>query len=125
MVLGDYQGHAERRYRFRFTGPWRAAVGFADGRPFHELQLCAGETAVEHLCGNDLYRGRYRLAGDHRWRLAWRITGPRKDLSLDTAYLRFSEEARPSKAWRLSLSAGAPRKQSPGNSSRAGRPASR
>ena len=98
MVLGDYQGHAERRYRFRFTGPWRAEVGFADGRPFHALELRGGETTVEHLCGNDLYRGRYRLAGDYRWRLDWQITGPRKDLSLETCYQRFAEDTRPREA---------------------------
>jgi hypothetical protein len=61
------------------------AVQFADGRPFHPLDLDGG--AVEHLCGADRYAGRYRLDGD-TLDVRWHVTGPDKDLEIETTYVR-------------------------------------
>lgn len=93
LAFADYRGPAERVYRFRFPGPGRAQVFFADGRFFHALDLSGGADNVEHRCGDDLYRGRYALEDAQRWTLRWRVTGPRKDLLLATRYLRFADAA--------------------------------
>ena len=93
MVFAGHRGLAERAYRFRLTGPGRAEVLFADGRFFHALDLTRGIDGVEHLCGDDLYRGRYALEDAQRWALRWRVRGPGKDLLLTTRYLRFGSAA--------------------------------
>ncbi len=91
LAFADVRGPAERAYRFRFSGPGRAQVLFADGRFFHALDLSSGADSVEYLCGDDLYRGHYVLEDAQRWTLRWRVTSPRKDLLLATRYLRFAD----------------------------------
>lgn len=85
---GGIQLQTERRYHYRWLANGTAEVRFADGRPFHDLAPQDGLCRVTHLCGADLYRGRYRLLGPDRWRLAWHVTGPRKALVLSAEYRR-------------------------------------
>ena len=59
---------------------------FADGRPFHPLDLTG--RPVEHLCGEDRYTGEYRLVAPDRFDTSWRIHGPSKDQRIDTSYRR-------------------------------------
>jgi hypothetical protein len=69
-------------------------VAFADGRPFHTLDLTAGGCAVEHRCGGDRYDGAYRLTGPDTLEVDWRVTGPRKDLEIRTTYRRIGPAVR-------------------------------
>ncbi|AKJ14282.1 hypothetical protein ABB07_30775 [Streptomyces incarnatus] len=68
--------------------PGTADVRFADGRPFHELDLSAGRYVAEHPCAADLYRGEFTVQDADRWRSVWRVGGPAKDLVLITDYVR-------------------------------------
>ncbi len=93
LALGGFETLASRGYRYAFPAPGRAEVRFADGAPFHALELSAAAWDVAHPCGADLYRGTFRLAGAGRWTASqwtavWRITGPRKDQRLDGLYAR-------------------------------------
>ncbi len=88
LALGGFETLASRGYRYAFPAPGRAEVRFADGAPFHALELSAAAWDVVHPCGADLYRGTFRLAGAGRWTAVWRITGPRKDQRLDGLYAR-------------------------------------
>ncbi|MFE1437721.1 DUF6314 family protein [Streptomyces sp. NPDC058739] len=78
---------AERSLRF-LPGPrpGTADVRFADGRPFHDLDLTTGRHTVGHPCAADLYRGEFTVTGADRWRTVWRVGGPAKDLLLTTDY---------------------------------------
>ncbi|MCB8883479.1 hypothetical protein ACELLULO517_24740 [Acidisoma cellulosilytica] len=89
LTLGAVVMNAARDYRFEIVGPDRFLVFFDDGRLFHDAQLSDdGAACVTHDCAPDLYRGRYRMDGPDRWRLSWRVTGPRKDLVIATVFSR-------------------------------------
>jgi hypothetical protein len=80
---------AERTLRFlRGISPGTADVRFADGRPFHGLDLTSGHHVADHPCAADLYRGEFTVLGRDRWRSVWRVRGPAKDLVLTTDYAR-------------------------------------
>lgn len=80
---------AERTLRF-LPGPepGTADVRFADGRPFHGLDLRTGRHVTDHPCAADLYRGEFTVRDADHWRTAWRVGGPAKDLLLTTEYDR-------------------------------------
>lgn len=79
---------AERTLRF-LPGPGGTAdVRFADGRPFHDLDLTAGRHVADHPCSADLYRGEFTVRDADHWRTVWRVRGPAKDLELTTGYAR-------------------------------------
>lgn len=84
--FGPFAHAAERRYRWRCRGPDRATVLFEDGRFFHRVQPEGRIAAVSHTCGRDLYEGRYVFESDDCWHLQWRVTGPRKDYTMDSTY---------------------------------------
>ncbi|MFL9655730.1 DUF6314 family protein [Streptomyces sp. PB17] len=102
-LISREQGHftwqgvtrpAERTLRYEpGSGPGRADVRFADGRPFHGLDLTTGHHVADHPCAADLYRGEFTVRGPDRWRTVWRVGGPAKDLLLTTDYLRETPEA--------------------------------
>nr|WP_226898242.1 DUF6314 family protein [Mangrovicoccus algicola] len=62
-------------------------VLFADGRLFHLLDPSRLRTVIRHLCGEDLYTGRYRMH-PARWEMLWHVRGPRKDQLSRIAYRR-------------------------------------
>ncbi|MFE5405020.1 DUF6314 family protein [Streptomyces sp. NPDC056580] len=68
--------------------PGTAHVRFADGRPFHELDLTSGRYVAAHPCAADFYRGEFTVTDADRWRTVWRVGGPAKDLVLTTDYVR-------------------------------------
>jgi hypothetical protein len=80
---------AERTLRF-LPGPVPGAadVRFADGRPFHDLDLSRGRLVADHPCAADLYRGEFTVRDEDHWRTVWRVRGPAKDLVLTTDYAR-------------------------------------
>lgn len=88
LALGGFETVAHQSYLYGFPAPGLAEVRFADGRPFHELDLSAGLWQAEHLCAADLYRGRFRAEGPRRWSVTWTVTGPRKDQRLESRFTR-------------------------------------
>jgi hypothetical protein len=81
LEFGAYRGPARRE--LRIAG---GEVRFADGRPFHPLDLTG--RPVEHLCGEDRYTGEYRLRGPDALEIAWDVTGPRKRQRIESSYRR-------------------------------------
>ena len=80
---------AERTLRFLPDAtPGTADVRFADGRPFHDLDLTTGHWVADHPCSADLYRGEFTAYDADHWRTVWRVRGPDKDLLLTTDYTR-------------------------------------
>jgi hypothetical protein len=80
---------AERTLRFLpGASPGTADVRFADGRPFHDLDLASGHHIADHPCAADLYRGEFTVRDADHWRTVWRVGGPAKDLVLSTEYER-------------------------------------
>jgi hypothetical protein len=74
MRLGGYSGPAEQTYRYAFPdGPGRAEVFQHDGTPFHDLDLTAGSAEAVHHCGDDLYRGTFRVTGPEEWVVEWSV----------------------------------------------------
>lgn len=80
---------AERTLRFLpGSSPGTVDVRFADGRPFHDLDLSSGRHVADHPCSADLYRGEFTVRDADHWRSVWRVRGPAKDLVLTTDYAR-------------------------------------
>jgi hypothetical protein len=76
-------------YLIEPDAPHRAQVCFSDGRPFHTLDLSTGEAkSVQHVCVRDLYVGDFVVMSGDRWRMQWRVTGPRKDHSIVSEFTR-------------------------------------
>ena len=87
MRLGGYAGPARRRLRIvPDGGGWE--VRFADGRPFHRLDLSGGGCQMHHPCGEDRYDGELEVLGPDAFALRWRVTGPAKAQRLDARYVR-------------------------------------
>lgn len=87
LVLDAYDGPASRTLHLA-PGAGAYEVRFDDGRPFHALDLASGRCEAEHLCGEDVYRGEYVVAGDDALVVTWRIEGPAKDELIETRYER-------------------------------------
>lgn len=83
-------GPASRTYHYRLTALGCARVHFVDGRFFHTFDLREGRWRVEHLCGDDVYRGGFRVLNTGFWIARWRVSGPRKNLRISTLYERLS-----------------------------------
>ncbi|MHA1598648.1 MAG: DUF6314 family protein [Alphaproteobacteria bacterium] len=88
LCFGDYRETVHRTYRYSFPGPGIAEVCFDDGRPFYRLDLGNGFCKVQHVCGDDIYRGAFRVDGPDAWRSNWFISGPNKEIVLDSRYER-------------------------------------
>ena len=87
LRLGAYDGPATRTLRIVPDGTgW--LVRFADGRPFHPLDLREGTCAVAHPCGEDRYEGVYRVSGPDELEVRWCVRGPAKDGVIETRYRR-------------------------------------
>ncbi|MCK7622792.1 DUF6314 family protein [Streptomyces sp. RS10V-4] len=79
---------ATRTLRLHPRPDGTAAVTFADGRPFHDLDLRTGSWTAHHPCAADHYEGTFTAVGADRWLLRWRVTGPAKDQLLRSVYRR-------------------------------------
>lgn len=79
---------ASRDYTYRFIGGGLAEVRFSDGKFFHVLDLGKGLVQVEHVCGDDTYRGLFRAVDEDTWLSVWRVEGPRKSHVISTRYYR-------------------------------------
>jgi Family of unknown function (DUF6314) len=88
LRFGAHEGEATQRYRFTIEPPTSATVHRADGSLFHRLELGSGTADIVHDCGADRYCGRYRVLGEDRLSVVWRVTGPRKRYRLATLHSR-------------------------------------
>lgn len=88
LRFGAHLGPASRRYRLIVDGSSSGTVHHADGSLFHALDLASGRTDILHRCGEDMYRGRYRVLDENRFAVSWRVTGPRKRYRLATLHRR-------------------------------------
>lgn len=85
---GRYRGPAHRALRYLPDGPGRLAVTFADGRPFHDLDLRTGHCRTHHPCGADAYTGEVTVRSADHWQQTWHVHGPAKSQHLASAYTR-------------------------------------
>ena len=88
LRFGNYEENVFRFYDFSFPAPHKAIVHFEDGKVFHELDLSSGYWQAEHLCGEDTYRGRFRIESRDVWMSNWYISGPNKEMILDNRFQR-------------------------------------
>ena len=88
LTWPGHVGPASRRLRCESVGEGRVAFSFADGRPFHHLELRSDGFEAFHLCGADRYGGRFVLLGDDEWHATWEVEGPHKALLLKGIYRR-------------------------------------
>lgn len=88
LSIGEHDGPAMQFYTYSFPETGKADVSFRDGRPFHGLDLTGGRCAATHLCDPDRYEGEFQALDADTWRAVWTVTGPRKDLRLDSTYRR-------------------------------------
>jgi Family of unknown function (DUF6314) len=87
LRLGAYDGPARRELAVRAEdGGWM--VRFADGRPFHPLELRPAGWPVIHPCGADAYAGEYTVLGPDAFDVRWRVSGPAKDQRIESRYRR-------------------------------------
>ena len=84
---------ATRDYFWRDSGGGVIEVRFDDGRFFHRFLPEEPAPADVHLCHPDTYRVRYDFVRWPLWRAEWRVTGPRKDYALVSAYRRATATA--------------------------------
>lgn len=85
LTLAVATVRAERTYLWRCTHQG-AEVFHANGDLFHSFTLA--DPSAHHICGADTYEGAYRFESDTHWHLTWRVSGPRKDYTSTTTYLR-------------------------------------
>ncbi|MFI5801286.1 DUF6314 family protein [Streptomyces sp. NPDC051561] len=97
VLSHEEEGHLEwegrtfpssRTLRLLPRGDGTAEVEFADGRPFHDLDLRGGSWHTVHPCAADRYEGAFTVCSADEWHLEWRVTGPAKDQLLRSVYRR-------------------------------------
>lgn len=77
--------HATRRYLWREAGR-QIEIAFADGRPFHALNLLAPAPSTVYLCDPDRYAVSYDFSAWPTWEATWQVEGPRKDYTMVSHY---------------------------------------
>jgi hypothetical protein len=86
LILGSAPPlQASRAYLWRHEGA-SLVVFFEDGRPFHRLG--PGQLADRHLCAPDVYDVAYDFGRWPDWTQSWRVLGPRKDMTIESRFVR-------------------------------------
>ncbi|WP_407548908.1 DUF6314 family protein [Streptomyces sp. Pv4-95] len=88
LTWGGVVNPASRTLRVRPLPDGTAEVDFADGRPFHDLDLRTGSWIAVHPCAADRYEGTFTVVAPDEWHLRWRVGGPAKDQLLRSVYRR-------------------------------------
>jgi hypothetical protein len=88
MSLGAHTGPARRTLGLHERGDGTVALEFPDGRPFLELDLCAGRSRATHPCGADSYELAFEVLGPNKLLERWRVSGPAKDYDAETVWRR-------------------------------------
>ena len=86
LRLGETSFEAERRYTWKETRPGLLSIYFEDGRFFHSFALSPKVDAT-HDCPPDWYEVHYDFTDWPNWTARWRVTGPRKDYTMESHYL--------------------------------------
>ncbi len=76
----------QNQYLYEVGSPQHCRVLFPDGRLFYELSNLSQD--IQHICGEDQYRGRFEVLTPEQWQLSWRVAGPRKSYEIQTFYQR-------------------------------------
>lgn len=88
LSFGAYRGPVTRRYHLIADNSSTGMVRHADGSLFHALDLASGMADILHSCGEDRYRGRYRVLDRNCFTVSWQVAGPRKQYRLATLHRR-------------------------------------
>jgi hypothetical protein len=88
-----FTGPAQREYVLRPSKrPDTLEVFFPDGRPFHRMSFASIDDSELHWCDPDTYRVKYSLVSRDEYRYSWDVSGPAKNLLLESV-LRRSDAA--------------------------------
>ena len=82
---------ARRAYLWQFDAAG-VAVLFVDGRPFHRFVPDGRAEGSDHPCGADLYRVTYDFTRWPDWSAVWTVTGPRKDYTMESRFVRTNRD---------------------------------
>ena len=92
LRIGDHRETVERTYVYSFPDRQHARhlgeVHFEQGGLFHNLDLSSGICKPVHHTKEDTYRGTIIVDGEDIWRQNWFVTGPSKEIILDSRYQR-------------------------------------
>jgi Family of unknown function (DUF6314) len=89
-----FTGPATRDYLLRPADtPAAMDMLFPDGRPFHRMSFSPEASQDRHWCDPDTYRVTYIRHGEDEFSYAWDVTGPRKDLLLESVLRRLPVSA--------------------------------
>ncbi|HUZ21502.1 MAG TPA: DUF6314 family protein [Acidimicrobiales bacterium] len=88
LARADGRDEAWRELRYARLDGGRAEVRYADGRPFHELDLSRGRWRTLVACGRDVYAGLFVVVAPDQLVVRWRVRGPAKAYSSTTCYRR-------------------------------------
>jgi hypothetical protein len=88
FVWAGIANRASRTHRLVARGDGTADVLFADGRPFHHLDLRTGHWSTTHPCAADRYDGEFTVVSPDEWHLRWWVEGPAKTQVLTSVYRR-------------------------------------
>jgi len=84
-----FAGPASREYLLRASAtPDAMDMFFPDGRPFHRIGFGGQDHRDTHWCDPDTYRVEYTKLGPDEFHYRWDVTGPAKDLLLESALHR-------------------------------------
>ena len=81
----ESKAHQDYTWIIRPNG-WK--INFSDGTYFHDLELENTKQEVYHNCGNDIYRGRFKLNIPKEYEVIWNVSGPHKNYISHTCYNR-------------------------------------
>lgn len=85
----SFAGPASREYLLRAAAtPDAMDMFFPDGRPFHRIGFGGQDHRDTHWCDPDTYRVEYTKLGPDEFHYRWDVTGPAKDLLLESALHR-------------------------------------
>ena len=88
LKFGDHRGPASRSLRYVGRSDGSAAVCFADGRDFYQLDLRSGSCRAVHPCRADRYSVTVTWLSPDAFTEVWQVTGPAKDYDLTSVYTR-------------------------------------
>jgi 8-oxo-dGTP pyrophosphatase MutT (NUDIX family) len=84
-----FTGPASREYLLKPSAtPETMDMYFPDGRPFHRIGFGGHDSRDTHWCDPDTYRVDYTKLGPAEFRYGWDVTGPAKDLLLESVLTR-------------------------------------
>ena len=73
-------------YALEFQESGGMIVNFPDGRLFYTLTPINENASIDHLCGDDFYKGEWIYHNTHSFDLIWTVKGPRKNYRMVTQY---------------------------------------